>query len=179
LAAFVASSPRLTGLGAILAAVGLALFEPAGPWQPIGALLAWVVVLSVALALLTGRATGLAVGASLTCIRLGIHGVAGDRTPGLVASAFLLIVLVEMGADSIESRRLPMATTGALLRSTMAAAAGAGVVGVLSVVSAVEVGGPARFVVGLAAAVAVGSVALFLARSGGNVPADADHTASE
>ena len=179
MATFVATSPRLTGLCALLAAVILALFEPTGPWQPISALLAWTVVLSVALALLAGRATGLAVAASLTCARLGIHGVAGNRTPGLVASAFLLILLVETGADSIESRRVPMAAPSALLRSTMTAAAGAGMVGVLSLVTAVEVAGSARFLVGLAAAVLMAGLMFWLVGPSPPTRADPTHKPSE
>ncbi|MGA7269633.1 MAG: hypothetical protein WB239_01045, partial [Acidimicrobiia bacterium] len=114
--------------------------------------------------------TGLAVGAALTCVRLGIHGVAGDRTPGLVASAFLLILLVEMGADSIESRLVPMASTSTLLRSAMTAAAAAAVVGVLSLVTAVEVGGSTRLLVGLGAALAVAALVLWVAGPPGSPP---------
>lgn len=175
----VASSPRLTGLCALLAAVGLALFEPAGPWQPISALLGATVVLSVALALLTGRATGLAAGAALTCVRVGIHGVAGDRTPGLVASAFLVVLMVEMGADSIESRHVPMATTSTLLRSAMTAAAAAAAVGVLSLVTAVDVGGSTRLLVGFGAAVAVAALVLGVARRAASPPPVAGHDPSE
>lgn len=151
----------------MVAAVALALYAPTGPWQPLSALLGWAVVLSVALALLTARATGLAVAASLTCIRLGIHGLAGDRTPGLVASAFLLILLVEMGADSIEARRIPVAASAALLRSTMVAAAAAGLAGVLSLVGAVEVGGSIRLLIGLVGAVAVAGAVLWLVGASG------------
>lgn len=169
----------MTGLFAFLAAVGLALFEPVGPWQPISGLLGAAVVLSVALALLTGRATGLAVGAALTCIRLGIHGVAGDRAPGLVASAFLLVVLVEMGADSIESRHVPMGAAGTLWRSAMTAAAAAAAVGLLSLVTAVEVAGSARFLIGLGAAVAVAASVLWLAGAAATSPTGPGHDPSE
>lgn len=179
MAAPMASSSRLTGLCALLAAVGLALFEPGGPWQPLSVLLGWAVVLAVVVSLLTARATGLAVGASLTCVRLGIHGVAGNRTPGLVASAFLLILAVEMGADSIESRRVPIGAAGALLRSTMIAAAGGGLAGLLSLVTGVEVGGSVRFFVGLAAAVLVAVIVLGLVESGARAASRPDQEPSE
>lgn len=126
------TSARLTGAGAIGAAVVLAAFTPAGPWQPVSVFLGWAAVVAVLVSVGVGKPAGLAAGSVLFVIRAGVHGLAGDRTPGLVLTGVLLALMVELAAVSFDLRVMPLSPLRAAARAA-AVAVGAGFVVAISV----------------------------------------------
>lgn len=144
-----ASSPApvtgLTAAAAILAAAALALATPTGPWQPASVILGWMAVLAVATGVLAGIPTAVAVATALLLLRLGVHGLAGDRTPGLVLSAVLLLAIVELASASFEARMMPLLMRWVLLRLAVLAAFTVGVVG-LTAPAAGSTSGPTQLV---------------------------------
>lgn len=113
------------GAAAVVAAAGLAMFTPAGPWQPLSVLLGALAVVGVAVGVVTGRQAWLAGAVVLLVARVGVHGLADDLTPGLAATAFALVLMVELAAVSLEIRTVPRRVALAVVRSVILAAGAA------------------------------------------------------
>lgn len=120
-----AQGARLAGAAAVLAAAGLAMFTPAGPWQPLSVLLGSLAVVAVAVGVVTGRLGWPAGAVVLLLARVGVHGLADDLTPGLAATAFGLVLMVELSAVSLEIRVVPRRVLLAVVRSVVLAAGAA------------------------------------------------------
>lgn len=76
--------------------------------------------------------------AALLVVRAGIHGLAGDPSPALPVTAFLLVLVVELAALSLEARMIPLRALPAAVKAValasvaallVAAAQGSGLVG--------------------------------------------------
>lgn len=165
MAAAPAQSARLTAVMAVTVAVVLALLAPTGPWQPASMILGWGAVVAVALAVAVGMPGLLATGAVLMVVRTGIHGLAGDRVPGLVFSAVLLLVMFELALISFEARVIPVHLPSAMGRvGALAVVAGVVVASVSSLAVAGLDPGPGGSLVALAAALAAGLAVFWLIR---------------
>ena len=165
MAATSTSSAYLTAVGAVGAAVTSAAFVVDGRWESVSLVLGWLVVALVASSVLLGRSAGLATAAALHVVRVAVHGVAGDRTPGLTVAIVLLVAMVELGAASLEARQIPV-EFGSVLAGALIAAAGGG-----TAVAAVAIGvdfsapvGAGSALVGLAAAMTAGGLVLRIQR---------------
>jgi len=162
--ASVASSARLVGTAAIVATAGLAMFTPSGPWQPLSVLLGALAVAAVAIGVVMGRPGWLAGAVVLLLARVGVHGLADDLTPGLAATAFGLVLLVELAVLSLEVRVIPRQVSLAVVRSVILAVGAA--VGVEVVLLSGLVGdGDGNQLWGLAAAGLVGLMVVAVSRS--------------
>lgn len=113
------------GAAAVLAAAGLAIFTPAGPWQPLSVLLGALAVVAVAIGVVTGGQGWLAGAVVILLARVGVHGLADDLTPGLAPTAFALVLIVELAAVSLEIRIVPRRVSLAVVRSVVLAAGAA------------------------------------------------------
>lgn len=163
-----ASSAGLTAAGAVGVGVVAATFIVDGPWQPISMVSGWLVVGFVGVSVVWGRPAGLAVAAALHVARVGIHGIAGDRTPGLVFSAVLLVAMVELATASFEARQMPLPLDTALARSILLAAFAGLAVGLVAVaVRSTPVTGAGGAIIGLVAALSAAGVLVWLARPSG------------
>lgn len=162
--ASVASGARLVGAAAVVAAAGLAILTPVGPWQPLSVLLGSLAVAAVAIGVVTGRPGWLAGAVVLFLARVGVHGLADDLTPGLAATAFGLVLMVELAGVSLELRVIPRRIVLAVARSVIVAAGAA--VGVEAVLLSGLVGdGTGNQLWGLAAAGLVGLMVVAVART--------------
>lgn len=163
-----ASSAHLTAAGAVGAGVVAATFVVDGPWQPISMVSGWLVVGFLVVSVVWGRPVGLVMAAALHVARVGVHGIAGERTPGLVISAVLLVAMVELAAASFEARQMPLPFDTALARSILFAAAAGLAVGLVAVgVRSTPVAGPGAAIVGLVAALSAAGLLIWLARPSG------------
>ena len=165
MAATSASSAYLTAVGAVGAAVASAAFVVEGRWEPVSLTLGWLVVALVASSVVLGGSAGLATAAALHVVRVAVHGVAGDRTPGLAMAAVLLVAMVELGAASLEARQIPLDLGSVLARVVIAVAGGGVAVAavVIGVGSSAPVGGGSALM-GLAAAMTAGGLVLWVQR---------------
>lgn len=160
--------PHVTAALAGLAAVGLAALPVGGPWQPASVILAWSAVALVGTSLLTGHTWGLGAGAAIFVIRTGVHGLAGTGIMDLVVSAGLLVLLVEMGATSFEARRVPVDWPDAVARAVTIAVGAAAVVGLLAaLLGGWALQGAGAQIGGLAAALGLVAVVVWLHRGSG------------
>lgn len=156
---------RLTAALAVVVAVILAVVTPTGPWQPASVILGWSTVVLVGLGVAVGLAGPLAAGAVLTVVRVGVHGLAGDRVPGLVITSILLVVMVELALTSFETRVIPIHLPTAMGRlAVIAVVAGLVVVAVSGLAVDGGAAGAGGSLVALAAALAVGVVVYWLTR---------------
>jgi hypothetical protein len=120
----------------------------------------------VAVSVVRGRPGAMAVAAAVFVARVGVHGIAGDRFPGLAVWAFLLVAIVELAAVSFEARQMPLVVDAALARAIFLAAGAGVVVGVLAPGAGLSlVTGTVQVLSGLGAAAAVATILVRLARS--------------
>ena len=96
------STAYLTAGGAVAIGMVAAFFVPEGPWEPISAILGWTVPLLVAVGLTWGRPAAVVAAAAVFVVRIGVHGIAGDRSPGLAVSAVMLVAMIELAARDPE-----------------------------------------------------------------------------
>ena len=158
----------LTAAGSLAVAVTAATFTVDGPWEPISMMLGWLVPMLLAIGLVLGRPGGVAAAAATYVVRIGVHGIAGDRTPGLAVSALLLVAMIELAAVSWDSRRMPIPLDGALARTVLLAAGAGLAVGLVAVGEPRALGsGAAPAVIGLMGAMAVTAILLRLGKTWG------------
>lgn len=161
--ASLAPGARLVGAAAVVAATGLVMFTPHGPWQPLSVLLGALAVVAVAIGVVSGRPGWLAGAVVILLVRVGVHGLAGELTPGLAPTAFGLVLMVELAAVSLEIRVMPRRVSLAVVRSVILAAGAA--VGVEVVLLSGLVGdGDGNQLWGLAAAGLVGLMVVAVGR---------------
>jgi hypothetical protein len=162
------SSAHLTAAGAVGVGLVAATFIVDGPWQPISVVSGWLAVLFLVASVVWGRPVGLMVAAALQVARVGVHGIAGERTPGLVVSAVLLVAMVELAAASFEARQMPLPFDTALARSILLAAVAGLAVGLVAVgVRSTPVTGAGAAIIGLVAALSAAGLLVWLARPSG------------
>lgn len=160
-----ATRPHLIGVAALVPLVILAAITPAGIWEPLAVTLGWVAVACLAAGLIIGTPWGIGLGVTLAVVRTGVLGQAGDRSPGLVLSAVLIVLALELSSLSLEARTVPIDPVRSLGRVALTAA-GAGVVVRVSawLLRTPTPAGPGLLLVGLAAALASAGLVLHLAR---------------
>lgn len=150
--------PGLIGLLALAPAVALATMSVPGPWEPVSVAVGWTAVVLLAGGIVAGYPSPIAVGTALLVARTGIHGLAGDRFPGLAISTVLILATVEMASLSFESRRMPLDLPRAVARALAAAAGGGLIVGVAaSILDGPQLEGAGYRLLGLALALVLGS----------------------
>lgn len=161
-----APAARLSAVAAVALGLGLAWHVPTGPWQPASLILGGLALVVLVLGLVTGSVGAVAGATVVFLIRVGIHGLAGDRGPGLVMTTVLILAMIELADHSFSAR------TGAVdLRSTMWWGVATVVFGAvtMAVTAPGPVGerlvGPWLSLAGVGAAVAAASVVLVVRRS--------------
>lgn len=156
-------SARLTATAAAVLAVALATFTPAGPWQPASVLLGWVAVVAVVLSLASGYTWGLGAGVVLLVVRTGIHGLAGDPTPGLAIATALILAVSEFGSASFEARTTPLDLATVVARTVVVASGGAVMVAIVDyAIQGPTVRGTGVHLAALGTAFALASLVLWL-----------------
>lgn len=165
MATTVQTNVRVTAASALGLAVLQASLSVSGPWQPASVILGWTAVVTLGVGLAMGLTGGVAAAAFLEVVRIGIQGISGDATPGLVVSAALLVAMVETASASLEARRMPTDLAIALAQAVLgASAAGAAVAVSILVVDVAAVSSTGWRVAGLAGAVAIAMVVLGVQR---------------
>ncbi|MFP3914965.1 MAG: hypothetical protein ACLFWM_08825, partial [Actinomycetota bacterium] len=109
-----------------------------------------------------GHTWAMGAGCATFLMRTGVHGLAGAGLADLVASAGLLLVVVELGSASLEGRSVPISAPASVARSLLVGGGGAGAVLVVAVLE--PVGWEVGAVVGLAAALVAALIVVALAR---------------
>lgn len=147
------------------AAAGLAALPVSGPWQPASVILGWTAAILAVFSLVTGYTGWMGLACVLFVVRTAMHGLAGAGPADLVGSTVLLLVLVETGAASFEARHIPIHWPADMARTLLVAAGGAGIVMVAAgLVGGAFLAGPAALTGGLAAALVVGMLAVWIQR---------------
>lgn len=151
--------PGLIGLLALAPAVALAAMSVSGPWEPVSVAVGWTAVMLLALGIGAGYPSPVAVGMALLVARTGIHGLAGDRSPGLAISTVLILATVEMASLSFEARRMPLHLPRGAARALAVAAGGGLIVGLAaSILDGPPLEGAGYRLLGLGLALALGSI---------------------
>jgi hypothetical protein len=127
--------------------------------------LGWVAVLCLVVGVIVGTPWGIGLGIALAVVRTGVLGQAGDRSPGLVVSAMLIVLALELASVSMEARAVPIDLGASLTRAGMAASGSGLVVWVAGrLLQAPTPAGPGLLLVGLAAAFTSAGLVLRFAR---------------
>lgn len=160
-----ATRSGLIGFAAVAVLAVPAAVTPDGPWQPVAVAMGWVATAVLAAGVVFGRPAVIALAVALGVLRTGVLGLAGDRSPGLAVSAFLLVLSLELASLSLEMRTLPVDQVSALARALAVAAVTGVVTGIAGwILAAPNFAGPGLLVVGLAAALATTGLVLGAAR---------------
>lgn len=160
-----ATRPRLIGAAAIAPLLVLAVITPAGLWEPLALTLGWVAAACLAMGVIVGTPWGMGLGVALAVVRTGVLGQAGDRSPGLVVSAMLIVLALELASLSMEARMIPVDLGPSLVRAGMAATGAGLVVWVAGwLLQAPTPAGPGLLLIGLTAAFASAGLVLRFAR---------------
>jgi hypothetical protein len=157
--------PRLIGAAATVPLVILAAITPAGIWEPLAVTLGWVAAACLAVGVIVGTPWGIGLGVTLAVVRTGVLGQAGDRSPGLVVSATLIVLALELASVSMEARTVPIDLGPSLIRAGMAAT-GAGLIVWIAgwLLRGPTPAGPGLLLIGLTAAFASAGLVLRFAR---------------